>query len=155
MALVLLLTVILSLGGKLPFTAWEMSILEPVELLIAEEAEGGVLLRTEKGHRGWGKDFASAAKDVQNTAAGQVLLSTVRSLVLIGDVPLPQGILRPATAVYTAWGVDDPKALGEYLQNRMGSVTLGMLWEGNIHAPLLLPGERGLYLPAWSQVYIL
>ncbi len=151
MAVLLLLTVLLSLGGKLPFPAWEMSLLEPVELLVAESAEGGVLLRTEKGHRGWGKDFAHAAEDVQNTAGGQVLLSTVRSLVLVGDVPVPDGILRPATAVYAAWGVDDPKALGEYLQNRMGKVTLGMLWEGEKEAPLLLPGEKGLYLPPWAQ----
>ncbi len=151
MAGLLFLTLLLSLGGKLPFASWEMSTLEPVELLVAESAEGGVLLRTEKGHRGWGKDFASAAEDVQNTAGGQVLLSTVRSLVLVGDVPAPDSILRPATAVYAAWGVEDPEALGKYLQNRMGSVTLGMLWEGQTQAPLLLPGEKGLYLPAWAQ----
>ncbi len=151
MAALLLLTVLLSLGGKLPFRTWEMSLLEPVELLVAESAEGGVLLRTEKGHRGWGKDFAAAAEDVQNTAGGQVLLSTVRSLVLVGDVPAPTELLRPATAVYSAWGVDDPKALGAYLQNRMGKVTLGMLWEGQKEAPLLLPGEKGLYLPPWAQ----
>ncbi|MBP3313218.1 MAG: hypothetical protein J6K84_00965 [Oscillospiraceae bacterium] len=151
MAILLLLCALLSLGGKLPFDAWEMGILEPVELLIAESAEGGVLLRTEKGHRGWGKDFVDACADVQNTSGGQVLLSTVRSLVLVGDVPVPDAILRPATAVYSAWGVDDPKALGEYLQNRMGSVTLGMLWEGEAIPPRLLPGEKGLYLPPWAE----
>lgn len=156
MALLLLLTAVLSLLGRTPFSPVEISRLQPAELLVVSGAEDGISLRTEDGLAVWGKDFAAALENLQASAPGTLLLSTVDRVVLTGvRLPAEELVacgLRPGTAVCTAPWVEDPERLAGYLRPREGRVTLGKLLEDpQTPLPALIQGQSGLYFPKGAE----
>ena len=150
MAMLLLLTAVLSAAGLTPFSGSEISKLIPTELLVLSSAEGGVLASTEDGLSAWGRDIPRALAALGAAASGELFLETVDQVVFCGmpavAKPLTACGIRPGTAVCTAPAVEDPKAINRYLQAHSGGVTLGKLAENpSVSLPALSPGQSGLY----------
>jgi len=150
MAMLLLLTVLLSAAGLTPFPGSDISELIPAELLILSGAEGGVTASTEDGLSAWGKDIPNALSSLRAAAPGNLFLETVDQVVFCGMLPVAEPLtacgIRPGTAVCTAPGVEDPEQVKGYLQAHSGGVTLGELAEDpSLPLPALSPGASGLY----------
>lgn len=150
-ALFLAAAAILALFGLTPFCGQDISDLQPVELLIVEEAEGGISLRTEGGLAAWGRNLENATAHLRAASSGTLLLDTVEHIICTGKLFPPEELmaigLRPGTAVYLSPHVEDPDALKTYLRDKKDGATLGRLEEENASVPVLVTGEAGLYLP--------
>ena len=151
MAILLLLTAVLSMFGYTPFSGRDIADLTPTELLAFAPAEGGVAVKTEDGLAAWGRDIPHALEVLRAAAPGQLFLATVDHAVFSAMPPEAETLLecglRPGTAVYAAPVAEDVKALNAYLRQRRGGVTLGALAEEPYRqVPVLLRGETGLYL---------
>ncbi len=150
MALLLLLTAVLSAAGLTPFSGSEISELIPAELLVLSSAEGGVAASTEDGLAAWGRDIPEALAALQAAAPGALFLETVDQVVFCGILPTAEPLtacgIRPGASVCTAPRVEDPKQVNKYLQAHSGGVTLGRFSEEpSVSLPALTPGETGLY----------
>lgn len=152
MALLLLLTLLLSALSLTPFRGHDLSGLTPVRLLLITPGEEGVTAQTEKNLSAWGRDLPSALSNLAAAATGHLLLATAENVVFAGAMPdvsvLAEFGLRPATALYRMDGTaEEPAALCAYLEQRRGSVTLGALQENrSLPIPKLARGGAGLYL---------
>lgn len=138
LAAILLLSGESRIGGRL-------EDLVPVQLLTAEFYEGKVILKADTGETGIGADVISAAKDMEESAEGKLLLDTVETVVLLGDITKGKKglleLLRPGTEVWRGIGEIEPEKASEYLTARRSEVSLLDLIRGIRNIPIL--NEKG------------
>lgn len=124
--------------------------LEPAQVISAESKAGGVLLRTDVGHFGWGKDLAAAIGDMEASASGLVFLDTAEYLLVCPGaekwVPELSKILRSSCRICLADDETDLRMAAEYLSAHPPGYTLSDWRKGNTELPVLYYLEERMYL---------
>ena len=133
-----------------PFTATDVARLKPVEVIRVSTFAGGVLVETDTGDTGVGKDISKAIADLKRTTDGDVFLDTVDSLLIspaavsmlseLGD------ILRPGCNVCVEMGQAELESVGAYLNMHEPGVTLQDHRAGETALPVLYVVDGRMYL---------
>ena len=124
-----------------PFRGTDISKLAPVEVVWLAEEDGQVLLVTDTGDWGRGKDVREALSDMKAAAKGTIFLDTADYLIVQKDaeVFLDQiaEILRPSCMLCYAMRMPDLKAAGAFFDAHEPSVTLRQWRNEQTELPLL------------------
>lgn len=143
--------------GGWPLAPMEVSELLPARVLLVERTGGTVTVSCGEA-AGSGVGLEQAMKDMERTAAGQLLLDTVEHVVLhasayaLLDEAAQSPRLRPAARVYLGEGeLPEAEEAEAYLRVHGGTVTLGtvrasLLGAGEEQPPHLVTREGRLYL---------
>lgn len=128
----------------------DVAKLEPARLMWVENVGGGVSLRTDMDHTGWGKNLEAAVQDMEMTAFGQVFLDTAEYLLISPDalrwLPELSELLRSSCQVCLADGVADLAAATEYLAAHKPDYALQDWRKGEKTLPVLYSIEERMYL---------
>ena len=128
----------------------DIAKLEPAQIISVEEKLRGVVLRTDAGHSGWGRDLDGAISDMEASANGLVFLDTAEYLLVATGaekwVPELTKILRSSCQICQADAGLDLKLAAEYLTAHPPGRTLGDWQKGNAELPMLYYLEERMYL---------
>lgn len=106
-------------GGE-PFSGVDVGKLKPVELIAVRRERGRILVETDTGDQGSGKDLNGAMADLRLGADGVVFLETAEYLLAapnaLGLLPELGAVLRPGCAVCIADGWGDWEKVASYLR---------------------------------------
>ena len=139
------------LGALLAFqlmekTASDIEQLQPVQLLEVSRSRGEILLRTDTGDQGRGRNLEAAMKNMADTSEKRIFLETADQLLLRKNteymVPELYRLLRPAVRVCRVGQKVDLKQAAEFLSTHEPRNTLGKLYAGEGQLPELKV-ERG------------
>lgn len=128
----------------------DVAKLEPARIISVEEKMGGVLLQTDMGHSGWGRDLNTAISDMESTAAGQVFLDTAEYLLVspgaVRWMPELSEMLRRSCQICLVDNAPGLKMAAEYLSAHKPGYTLGDWQKGDADLPVLYYLEERMYL---------
>ena len=128
----------------------DVAKLEPAQILAVEESGGGLSVRTDMGHSGWGTDLESAIADMKMTASGQVFLDTAEYLLVSPGamkwMPELSELLRSSCQVCLAGEVEELTAVAEFLSGHEPGYTLGDWRKGTVGIPVLYLLKERMYL---------
>ena len=131
-------------------TGTRLEELKPVQLVYVREENGQVILETDTGDMGEGRDFNCALENMKDRASGRIFLETAELLVLTEDgiccLPQIYEKLRPAAEVCLAEGKLEPEAAAEFLTVHKPDVTLQQLRSGENRLEVLKSREGRLEL---------
>ncbi|MCQ2419408.1 MAG: hypothetical protein MJ085_06445 [Clostridia bacterium] len=156
---VLLVFLMLTFAGQLPFEIHDAAELAPIRTLQVEASGQGFLLRGENGQQGSGETFELAVEDLKKASSGVAFLQTAQKIILSGsiDVAVEQVVmseaLRPSSEVYTAQEQLDLEQVTAYLSARSSDVTLSdlrsaVMEERDVRLPRLVIIEERVELRA-------
>lgn len=135
---------LLCFGGLLmwkPFSATDVARLKPVEVIRIGTFSGGVMVETDTGDSGAGKDITAAIVDMKQTADGDVFLETVDSVLVLPSAVslLPElgEYLRPGCNVCVEMGQVELESVSAYLNIHEPAVTLQDHRAGESTLPVL------------------
>lgn len=111
-----------------PFQGSDVGKLRPVELVAMHREGYTVILETDTGDVGRGRNPAEALEDMKRTAPGALFLDTAEYFLVTRETEnlLPElaGVLRPAVEVCVLEDPVDLEAAAEYLRAHSPEVTL-------------------------------
>lgn len=151
---VLLVFLILTFAGQLPFEIHDAAELTPIRTLQVEATGRGFILRGDGGQQGSGESFALAVEDLKSSSSGVAFLQTAQKIILSGNIDLAveqviaSDALRPSSEVYTARERLDLEEVTAYLAARSSDVTVSdlrsaVMEERTVRLPqLVIIGER-------------
>lgn len=156
---VLLVFLVLTFAGWLPFEIHDAAELAPIRTLQVEATGQGFHLRGDGGQQGSGETFELAVKDLKKASTGVAFLQTAQKIILSGkiDIAVEQVIasdaLRPSSEVYTAQEQLDLEEVTAYLAARSSGMTLSdlrsaVMEKRNIRLPRLIKIEERVELRA-------
>ena len=120
-----------------PVERCEIGRLIPVEVVAVEAGPERVVIRTDTGNRGAGRDFTAAYRNLRETASGYIYLDTAQWLILTGDAAEDvKGYLKSDIGVCRGVGNIDLKTVGVYLKNHKEEIEQGKM-------PLIYQVEGG------------
>jgi hypothetical protein len=133
-----------------PFEATDVAQLKPVEVIRVSTFAGGVLVETDTGDSGVGRDIERAIADLKQTTDGDVFLDTVDKLLIspaavmllsdLGDY------LRPGCNVCVEMGQVELESVGAYLNIHEPGITLQDHRAGKTALPVLYVVDGRMYL---------
>lgn len=133
-----------------PFTASDVARLKPVEVIRVSTFAGGVLVETDTGNSGVGKNIAGAIADLMHTTDGDVFLDTVDRLLVsptaVSLLPELGEYLRPGCNVCVEMGQVELDAVSTYLNMHEPGVTLQDHRAGETALPVLYMVDGRMYL---------
>ena len=139
------------LGALLAFqlmekTGSDIEQLQPVQLLEVSRSRGEILLRTDTGDQGRGRNLEAAMKNMADTSEKRIFLETADQLLLRKNteymVTELYRFLRPAVRVCRVGQKVDLKQAAKFLSTHEPRNTLGKLYAGEGQLPELKV-ERG------------
>ena len=135
---------LLCVGGLLlwkPFSAADVARLKPVEVIRVGIFAGGVLVETDTGDSGVGKDITAAIADLKRTTDGDVFLETVDSVLVLPSavslLPSLGDFLRPGCNVCVEMGQVELESVSAFLNIHEPGVTLQDHRAGESTLPVL------------------
>ena len=124
--------------------------LQPVQVLMVSKAQEGVLLQTDTGDTGKGRNFELALQNMKDTAPLEIFLDTADYLLLKdgGEDLLPElkGYLRPSCTLCQVKGEPDLTQVGEYLRSHPPKLTLNRWLAGEWGFSVLISREGRMEL---------
>lgn len=133
-----------------PFTATDVARLKPVEVIRVSTFAGGVLVETDTGNSGVGKNIAGAIADLKHTTDGDVFLDTVDRLLVsptaVSLLPELGEYLRPGCNVCVEMGRVELDTVGAYLNIHEPGVTLQDHRAGECMLPVLYVVDGRMHL---------
>lgn len=133
-----------------PFTASDVARLKPVEVIRVSTFAGGILVETDTGDTGIGKDINKAMADLKLTTDGDVFLETVDSLLIspmaVSLLPELGAILRPGCNVCVEMGQVELESVSAYLNMHEPGITLQDHRAGETALPVLYVLDGRMYL---------
>ena len=133
---------------RLGSPATDIGNLEPVAVVQVIGAPNGVLLRTDTGAEGRGRNFAEAVRTLRSSAPKEVFLDTADFVLLWGNPdrgPILE-LFRPACGVCLAGPETNLEEAAAYLTQHPPGRTLAELRAGEGSLPRLIVKEgRGLF----------
>lgn len=132
------------------FVGTDVGKLLPVEVVRLSMEMGQVVLETDTGDRGVGKDLEEALRTLHESAEGTIFLETADNLILqSGSEYLLEElyrILRPSCGLYLEEKKTDPQKITKFLAIHRSDVTLRD-WIGGIKKmPVLTESEGRIIL---------
>ena len=119
----------------------ELGKLRPAELSYACREGESLVLRTDTGDLGAGRNLRQAVSDLKRTSQGAVYLDTADYLIVTEDTEdlLPEFLnrMRPSADVCRTADNVDPEKAAEFLSTHPGNVTLQDLRAGVRKLPQL------------------
>ena len=131
---------------KLGTPAVDVGRLEPVQTVQVIGSETGVQLRTDTGAAGSGATLSDAVAALRSAAPKEVFLDTADFLLLWGEMPPTEELLRifrPACGICRADPGTDPAAASAYLRQHPPVRTLGAYDAGLPEVEELIIREGG------------
>lgn len=133
-----------------PFSATDVARLKPVEVLRVSTFAGAVLVETDTGDSGMGKNISEAIGDLKNTTDGDVFLDTVDSLLIsptvISVLEEMGNFLRPGCNVCVEMGRSELESVRAFLNMHEPGVTLQDHRAGESALPVLYVVDGRMYL---------
>jgi hypothetical protein len=124
--------------------------LQPVQLIAVEYTEEKVLLRTDTGHEGRGKNVDQALADLESAAYGKVFLDTADYLLIRKNaLPVVNALsshLRPSCALCRFTGEVELADAAKFLQYHIPELTLGKYQAEEQEIPILVSREGRMEL---------
>lgn len=115
-------------AALLPSSGTELGMLRPAEGLRVSRAADTVILETDCGDLGTGKNLEDAIHDLKRSSPGEVFLDTVQFLLMdssAGDLlPQLQELLRPSVRICQTKTEPDLEAAVQYLRKWLPTGTL-------------------------------
>lgn len=146
----LLATLLVAALGWLPFRGTDVATLEPAEALYVSLEEDAVLVETDGGWFGKGRNVDEAVADLKESAPGQVFLQTVDYLLLQTDsenlLPTLYSHLRSGCSVCLTEEKPDLEKATTYLRAHSPSTTMQDYRVGKTHIQKLIMQEDRAYL---------
>lgn len=138
---------LVALTGLLPFAGMDIAKLHPVEVLMVSRSGDTLLLRTDSGMFGYGKDIEEALLNLRLSTSGNIFLDTANYLLLAPnctDVVISLwNYVRPACQVYYFEGEGQYEEIGKYLESHPSQATVLRCVQGEVDIPFLtMDGEE-------------
>ena len=134
--------VTVAITGLLPFAGTDIAKLHPVEVLIVSRSEDGLLLQTDSGMLGTGKNIEEALQTLRLSSAGNIFLDTANYLLIsldcTGEIVTLWNYVRPACQVYHFKGEGKYEKIGKYLESHPSQTTVLGYLQGEINVPMLI-----------------
>ncbi len=134
--------------GEGLFRGTDVAKMEPVEAVRLTLYPEGVVLQTDTGSSGVGKNLLEAVEDMRQTAEGVIFLETAEYLLLENGkteiIPELMGVFRPSCKILFLRGPAEPKEMASFLRSRRVNVTL-LDWKNGEKIPPTLWTERGRF----------
>ena len=128
----------------------ELGKLRPVELFYAYREGETLVLRTDTGDLGAGRNLRQAVSDLKRTSQGAVFLDSADYLIVTEETEalIPEFInkMRPSAEVCRTADDVDPEKAAEFLSSHPGNVTLQDLRAGERKLPQLRAGKGRYHL---------
>ena len=140
----MLVAVILPSGGT------DIGKLQPVQVVCVMRENGMVVISTDTGDRGVGRDLQSAIVDMDACAIGEIFLETADHL-LLGQECLPMveqmaQILRPSCTISLVAGAPNLEAVGAFLTFHGPGITLMEYRAGRRELQTLITADGRMHL---------
>ena len=142
LALCVALISIIGIAGFLPFSGTDVAKLHPVEVLIVDSTNEGIMIRTDTGLYGVGENVDSAIEDLKRSASGEIFMETANYILLRKESEhfLSEFYmhLRPACQVYILEGEGELKNVAKYLEVHPSKATVLSYRQGETNASRLV-----------------
>ncbi|MBE6926379.1 MAG: hypothetical protein E7461_06005 [Ruminococcaceae bacterium] len=140
------IVVLVALVGLLPFDGTDIGKLHPVEVLAVSRKDGTLLLQTDSGMSGTGKNVDDALSALRLSSSGNIFLETANYLLIGQDctdeVASFWEFVRPACQVYYFKGRGPIGEIGDFLESHPSRATVLRCIQGAGEIPLIvLEGE--------------
>ena len=133
-----------------PFSATDVARLKPVDVIRVSTINGGVMVETDTGDTGNGRDLESAFANLKDTADGEIFLETADRLLIspqaVELLPELTAYLRPGCNVYVELGVVELDLVSAFLDIHEPGVTLQDHRAGQSVLPVLYLIDGRMYL---------
>ena len=140
--------VTVAITGLLPFAGTDIAKLHPVEVLIVSRSEDGLLLQTDSGMLGTGKNVEEALQTLRLSSEGNIFLDTANYLLISPDcteeIVTLWNYVRPACQVYHFKGEGKYEKIGKYLESHPSQTTVLGYLQGEINVPMLIMEEESV-----------
>jgi hypothetical protein len=133
-----------------PFVATDVARLKPVDVIRVTTHGSDVLVETDTGEMGKGKNLEIAFSDLKNTASGEIFLETADRLLISPEavflLPELTDYLRPGCNICVEMGAVELDAVGDFLDIHEPAVTLQDHRAGECILPVLYLIDGRMYL---------
>ncbi len=136
-------------GSRL-FGRSDVAKLEPVEVIRVSVQENDILVETDTGQSGRGKDLETAFENLKHRTAGDVFLDTADYVILTNATQKMAGelldYLRPACRVCVEKGSAELTQAADYLSIHTPQITLMECRQKDVQIPKLVVKEGAMEL---------